>query len=90
MLTVATYIGIEPQDEAMDAFRSCFRLVAEFVEADGKTMVYRFKSEAMANIWKANAVAVIIANKLPLFAEVNVWKSGSLVHDVSLKIIYKP
>lgn len=90
MLTVATYIEIEPQDEAMDAFRSQFRLVANYVEPDGMTMKYRFKTEAMAKIWEANANKIINANNLPLVAVVKVWETGRLVHDVTLNIIYKP
>jgi hypothetical protein len=90
MQTVATYKEVEPQDEAMDAFRACFRLVANWVDADGVNMRYRFRTEATANIWLANAQAVIIANNLPLTASLDVWKTGSLIHNVSLVITYKP
>jgi hypothetical protein len=90
MQTVATYKEVEPQDEAMDAFRSCFRLVANYVDADGMTMRYRFKSEATANVWLASANKIIEANSLPLVASVDVWKTGNLVHDISLIITYKP
>jgi hypothetical protein len=90
MLTVGTYVEVEPQDIAMDAFRSCFSLVSCVVDQTGTVMKYPFKNEAMAKIWLANAEAVIIANNLPLIATVDVWKTGALVHNVSLNIIYKP
>jgi hypothetical protein len=81
---------VEPCDKAMDAFRSMFHLVANCnVDADDKTMRYRLKDEAYASTWEGRANKIINAHNLPLIAEVKVWKTGSLVHEVSLIITYK-
>lgn len=82
---------VEPQDEVMDLFRKHFHLVANCnVDADGKKMTYRLKTEAFASTWEANANKIIKALNLQLVAKVDVWKAGSVVFEVSLHIIYKP
>jgi hypothetical protein len=80
---------VEQQDEAMDVFRVHFHLVANCnLEADGRSMRYRLKSEGQAATWEASAKKIIAAHCLPLVAEVKLWKTDNLVHDVSL-INYK-
>lgn len=82
---------VEPQDQAMDTFRSMFHLVANCnIDSEGKTMRYRLKSAITAAVWDISARKIIKAHNLPLVAELKVWKTGPLVHEVSLEITYKP
>jgi hypothetical protein len=81
---------VQPADEAMDLFRNNFRLTACVVDEDGKTMRYRLKSAITASVWEINAKKVIAALNLPLVVNLDVWNTGSLVHEVSLNISYKP
>jgi hypothetical protein len=82
---------VAEHDEVMDLFRSQFHLVANCnVDADGKTMRYRLKSAIAASVWEISAKKIIAAHNLPLVAELKLWETGSLVHEVSLVITYKP
>jgi hypothetical protein len=90
-LTQTTVKEIEPQDEAMDAFRRLFRLVAGCeVSPCGKVMTYQLKNMVGANTWLANANSIIIAGKLPLKARIRSVMKGKEVVRVELRIIYQP
>jgi hypothetical protein len=79
------------QDEAMNIFRSQFHLVANCnVDTCGKVMRYRLKSAIAASVWEISAKKIIKAHNLPLEVKLDVWQIGSLVHEVSLIITYKP
>jgi hypothetical protein len=81
---------IAEQDEVMNFFRSQFHLVANCnVDPCGKVMRYRLKSTIAASVWEISAKKIIKAHNLPLEAKLDVWQTGSLVHEVSLVISYK-
>jgi len=91
-LTVTNLVHvIQPQDEAMEAFRKQFRLVADCkVLADGKLMTYQLKSVSSMQTWLSCANSIIITHKLPLMAKIQSAMKGKEVVKVELRIIYKP
>jgi len=82
---------IQPQDEAMEAFRMAFKLVADCkVLAGGKLMTYQLKSAFNMTTWLSCANSIIITHKLPLVAKVVSVMHGKEVARVELRIIYNP
>lgn len=93
LTTQPTTTDIDPQDEAMDAFRKLFKLVAGCkVSEDGKVMVYQMGTVASAARWASEAQATISCNRLPLDASVKAYqkKGEKEPHRVELRIVYKP
>jgi len=88
---ISKVIRVEPQDEAMEAFRNVFKLVAGCnVSVDGKLMTYQLKSVSDMQTWLSCANSIIITHKLPLTAKVQSQMKGKEVIKVELRIIYKP
>jgi hypothetical protein len=89
VLQLPTVATIEPQDEAMDAFRKLFKLVAGCnVSADGKVMTYKMQTVAGAARWLSEAQAIITANQLPLKPGVVAVKKDEVIVRVELRIVY--
>lgn len=91
VLQIPTAATIEPQDEAMDAFRRLFKLVAGCkVSEDGKVMVYQMGTLASSARWSNDARAVVNSNKLPLKVGIRAVKENGQVTSVELRIMYQP
>jgi hypothetical protein len=82
LLTDHMVDDIAPQDEAMDCFRSNFRLWKCNVTQDGKLMIYRVNGDAKE--WLTKAQEIIKSGHLPLVAELVTEITGTFIH-----IIYK-
>lgn len=83
-------VTVEPQDEAMEAFRKQFKLVAGCqVSEDGKVMVYQMQTLAGAARWMGEAQRIITANLLPLKAGAREVKKDGVTVSVELRIIFQ-
>jgi hypothetical protein len=83
----------EPQDIALDAFRGHFRapITDVVVSDDGKTMrIGQNLSDRVATELWLNAQWIIDTNYLPLKADVQEWKAGSVIFDRFLVVEYLP
>lgn len=76
------------QINSLEIMRKLLPLADVYVEE--KEMRYRFKREASARHYEDIANRLIIANGLPLVAEVAIWSHGSIIFEANLIISFAP
>lgn len=74
----------------LETMRRLLPLTKVYVDPDGKEMRYKFRKEGTAKYFEATANRLIIANHLPLVADVAVWSIGGYVFETNLIIRYAP
>lgn len=77
-------------EHALESLRRLLPLTRVFVDGDAEEMRYRFNTVKSAQYWEQVACSMIIANKLPLVVDVEIWQSRGVVHEVSLVVKYAP
>jgi hypothetical protein len=78
---------IQPQDIAMEAFRSAFNIpLVTHLVSNGRLMRMRVVSETRAAEYLAIAQTIILVNRLPLRVEISEWVVGNCIFDRWLEI----
>lgn len=78
------------QIDSLEIMRKLLPLVDIYVDEECREMHYRFKQEASARHYEDVANRLIIANALPLVAEVALWSAYGVVFEANLIITYAP
>lgn len=60
------------------------------LEAFEGELHYRFKNPITGRYFEDYAQRIIIENKLPVVADLEVWSSGGYVHEISLVVKMAP